>query len=243
MKTPFEKLKSPYLDGEPELAVPTNEWNGPLEHVIDESPFSNIVDEAQAHVDEAEGRIPGDDLIETDEAFSLDREDERDSIDDETVSGVEDERPKAGAVRRDTQSNKARLSVTVILDQPAEPDDRFQLAGSSGSYTKTLAASDAKALVAGQKILRFEVEPDKKGYNLTHHRSREAKRTIFLEKRIQDMTAAGHGPQTAEYSYLRLDSQVPRNLPDRYGITRDVKMDLVQRSPLLVDLQVKDPEL
>ena len=146
--------------------------------------------------------------------------------------------------RSQEDDSTASPSVTLILDQPTETDDKFQLLGGEGSYRKTLAASDAEALVTGEKVLRFKVTPDKKGYKLIHRRSDGSRRTVFLETRIQDMTEAGHGPQKAEYSYARLDIQVPRKLPDKYKTSQvDVDQDLVQESPVLVDLQVEDPEL
>ncbi len=44
MKTAFEELESPYLDGELEFVVPTNELSNNLSHAIGESPFANFVD-------------------------------------------------------------------------------------------------------------------------------------------------------------------------------------------------------
>lgn len=43
MNTPTEALESPYLDGELEFVVPTNELSDSLTHAIDECPFAHLV--------------------------------------------------------------------------------------------------------------------------------------------------------------------------------------------------------
>jgi hypothetical protein len=133
------------------------------------------------------------------------------------------------------------LVINIVLDLPLESDDKFEIIGGSGKYKETLGAAKAEELnpsVKGEKVLRFKVKPDNKGYKLVHHRANGVKRTIFLETRLQDMTEAGHKPETARYSYAHLPSQVRTKLPDRYGTDRDVDKDL-----MLVDLKVEDPEL
>ncbi len=44
MKTAFEKLASPYLDGEMELVVPAEELSTKLAHTLGESPFASSLD-------------------------------------------------------------------------------------------------------------------------------------------------------------------------------------------------------
>ena len=134
-----------------------------------------------------------------------------------------------------------RLEITVILDEPVESGDKFEITGDN--YSKTLTAKDAEQLVQGEKLLRFQVKANKNGYKLIHHRSKGSNRTIFLETRLQDMTEAGQGPRTAKASYAHLDSEVPKKLLDKYMTEAEVDRDLVQKSPVLVDLKVEDPEL
>lgn len=249
-----EDLHRQFATAEAELFGETDQEWIDVERVLDDPPNSeqgevgqwmggeeeSAVDEAFAFPDEAEPWIPGDDLMAADDASLVDHDDELDSGDGEAVSEVEDESPKAGSTRPGVVSNKDSLSVTIILDQPAELDDKFQLVGGGGSIIKS---SDAQELVAGEKIIRFKVRPDKQGYKLIHHRSKGASRPIFLAMRIQDLTKAAIGPKTSEDAYARIDSQVPRKLPGRHRTDGNVDIDLVQRSPVLVDLKVKDPEL
>jgi hypothetical protein len=58
MKTAFEELESPYLDGELEFVVPADEWSHSLSRAIGESPFANFV----ANVPESETIRPTEDL-------------------------------------------------------------------------------------------------------------------------------------------------------------------------------------
>jgi hypothetical protein len=139
--------------------------------------------------------------------------------------------------------SEERPSVTVILDQPAEADDTFKLVGSHKSYTKTLDASAAQALVTGQRLLRFEGVKANKSYQLLHQRSKKSARIIFLETRFQDLAKAGIGPHEAKYTYITLSSQAPKELRDPYGKDAAVDAALIAKSPRLVDLEVEDPEL
>jgi hypothetical protein len=300
MKNPIEKLESPFLDGELELAVPApNELGHGFARVLGESPFANYIaavpetepeqsterielygewpneehqsahesstsaeadwlnpieenpsdnqsgedgllnsesdeteedslyeteasleDQADIFMDEAEQSIECDDLIPQDEAYPLNHDGEQDSIDEE----LSEEEDQAG--------NKSTLSVTVILDQPGERDDRFELVSSSGRYRRTLGANDATPLVAGEMMLLFEV-PDKGNYTLIHHRAKDGSQyTIFRNRRFQDM-AGTHKPRERTPIYQQLYGQ-----PDNAGTERD----LIQASPVLVNLDVKDPE-
>jgi hypothetical protein len=131
----------------------------------------------------------------------------------------------------------------VILDQPPEADDTFQLTSSDGSYTKTLGAGDAKPLVAGEKFLLFDGLKAKDIFTLTQKRSRASKREVFIGMPFKDMTKAGQRAPDAKNTYLTLPSQLPELLPDRRGTDRPVDPDLVEKAPLLVDLTVEDPEI
>lgn len=150
-------------------------------------------------------------------------------------------RGKAQAPPRATLAKD--LVIKVILDEPVEADDEFELIGGSGSYKKTLKTSDAEPLTKGEKILRFKVKPDKKGYKLIHYSSKKAKQTVFLELPYKTLTEVKHETRSAKFAYAHLPSQVPTVLGDRYGKDRPVDKDLVQKSPILVDLNVEDPEL
>jgi hypothetical protein len=98
-------------------------------------------------------------------------------------------------------------------------------------------------LAAGAKMLRFKVPSDKKRYTLCHKRPKGSRQTIFKNRRLQDLTAAGHRSKTAPYGYRRLDGQLPSTLPAKYRAITSVDQDLVQVTPVLVDLLVEDPEL
>ncbi|MDP2334499.1 MAG: S8 family serine peptidase [Reyranella sp.] len=135
------------------------------------------------------------------------------------------------------------LTVSIIVDQPGETDDRFQLVSNDGRYSKTLGAGDAEALTAGARILRFKVPSTKALYTLIHQRAKGSRQTIFRNRRVQDLTKAGTRPQTARYSYARLDSKLPSTLPAAYRVTAAVDPDLVQGTPVLADLRIEDPEL
>jgi hypothetical protein len=134
-----------------------------------------------------------------------------------------------------------QLEIAIILDEPLEDGDKFEITG--GGYSKTLTAKDAEQLVKGERLLRFKVKPSKNGYRLIHHHSKGAKSAIFLDTRLQDMTKAGVGPLPSKAWYAHIESQVPKKLLDNYMTEAEVDRDLVQKSPVLVDLKVEDPEL
>jgi hypothetical protein len=94
--------------------------------------------------------------------------------------------PEAGAEETggseagEEESEKAPGTVTLVLDQPSEADDTFTLKSRDGTYRQTLGAKDAKPLVAGVKVLRFEGADTTKEYQLLHKRSRASVgRSIF----------------------------------------------------------------
>ena len=134
-------------------------------------------------------------------------------------------------------------TVAIVLDQPAESDDKFELVSGDGSYAKTLAASDAQDLApgSGEKVLRFDGVKPNKGYKLFHKRSKGSKRVVFLEWPFAGLTEAGHPPLGTQGTYATLPSQMPSKLPDQYGGDELVDEDLVARAPVLLDLEVEDP--
>jgi len=135
------------------------------------------------------------------------------------------------------------LSVTVILDEPAEQGDTCELTSSDGKYKKTLGIKDAQPLVEKEKLLRFEGVQFDKSYSLVHKRSKGATSHIFPATRMRDLTAKGHGPHQSKYTYATLLSQAPEELPDKYGTPSPVAKELIEESPALVDLEVEDPEV
>lgn len=139
---------------------------------------------------------------------------------------------------------KPPMSVMVILDQPAEEDDTFELVA-AGGHKIVLGAKDAKDLAPGAKALRFlGVKKDGK-YKLVHKRAKGGpKRVVFLETRFQDLTSGGKKSKPSKYTYIApYLSQVPKVLPDKYNNNQKVDPDLIARSPVLVDLEVADPKL
>jgi hypothetical protein len=136
-----------------------------------------------------------------------------------------------------------QASVTVVLDEPVDSDDAFRLLSADGKYSRLLRARDAKPLLAGEKVLRFEGVSPSKSYRLIHYRADKLARPVYLDLPFKALSEAGHPPKTARNTYVTLPSQLPRRLPDRYGAARPVDADLVARSPVLVNLAVEDPKL
>jgi hypothetical protein len=137
----------------------------------------------------------------------------------------------------------ARPSITIVLDEPFEADDLFELVSSDKSYRKTLSAKQARPLVPGKKLLRFDGLDAAKQYMLVQHRSKTFQRPVFLARQPGHMTQAGFGLHTKEYAYVTLPSQVPALLAGKYGGKVKVDGDLVAGSPVLLDLKVEDPVL
>jgi hypothetical protein len=133
--------------------------------------------------------------------------------------------------------------VTILLDQPAESDDGFQLRSSDGAYTRTVRARDAKQLLPGERALRFESVPRKRIYRLFHLWSSksESRRPVLIDLPYKDLTAAGQRPRTSWQAYYPLASQLARRLLDRYGTERPVDEDLIERTSRLSDVAVDDP--
>ncbi len=134
-------------------------------------------------------------------------------------------------------------SVTIILDEPVEADDAFELVGADGKYAKTLAAKTATQLVTGAKVLRFTGVTAKQKYRLVHKRSKSSERPIALDTPLLSMTSTAKAPPSREHTFVPFNSQVPKRLPDRYNTDRNVDPDLVQRSPVVNDIKVEDPKL
>ena len=160
---------------------------------------------------------------------------------DETFVANGEAESKAEEEFVEREDKATAKTVSVILDEPAESDDTFQLVSTDGKFSTTLGVAQAKPLVTGERVLTFPgVNPSKK-YKLIHIRSAGSKRVVLPDIPFQFLTVAGKGPQTAKHTYVTLPSQVTSKLPDRYGIERDVDPILVAPSPQLVDLNVEDP--
>lgn len=168
-----------------------------------------------------------------DEGFDL-----RGTTLESTVEEIESEDPPA---KSGTVGTTGLLTVSIILDQPAESDDKFQLVSSDRAYSKTLGAADATPLVAGATLLRFSGVNSKKQYTLVHVRSKGSSYKLIPNTPFAHLTSAGHRQKSAAHTYVTLPSQLPRMLPDPYGKDNPVDPLLVAASPALNDLAVEDP--
>ena len=148
-----------------------------------------------------------------------------------------------GLEAQEVKGPAGALAITVLLDQPGEADDSFELTSADGSYKKTLGAKQAQPLVAGTKILRFDRIDATKNYKLTHIRSKSSKRLVLPLMPLKHMTEAGQKPRNNEYVYFTIPSQVPDSLTGKYGAASKVDADLIARSPVLLDLKVEDPKV
>jgi hypothetical protein len=140
-------------------------------------------------------------------------------------------------------SRQQTATVNVLLDEPIESDDKYELVSKDGKYAKTLGAADAAGLVAGAKVLTFRKVNPKNAYKLIHIRSTGSRRLVLPVNPFDALTTKGHGPREAKNTYVTVASQVPTKLTDRYGAARPVDPILVAPSPVLVDLTVDDPRL
>ena len=147
----------------------------------------------------------------------------------------------------------AVLSVTIILDEPLEADDAFELKGAGG--TRTLTVKDATQLATGAKVLRFTGVKAKQQYRIVHKRSKASEQPIGGEMPLAFMTTSGtiaSGRRDLAYqgkapsganTFVEYPSQLPKRLDDRYNTPRDVDPDLVQRPPVFNSLKVEDPRI
>jgi hypothetical protein len=142
------------------------------------------------------------------------------------------------------KGSKSGPSITVILDQPGESDDSFELASDprAGKYKRTLGAKHAQALAGGAKVLRFDGVDAAQSYQLTHHRSKSSRRLVLPLTRFKDMTLPQQLRHDSEYVYFTLPSQVPNPLSGKYGLDTPVDPYLLASSPVLLDLRVEDPK-
>jgi hypothetical protein len=134
-------------------------------------------------------------------------------------------------------------SVNILLDEPAEADDKFQLISKDGKYAKTLRAAEAQKLVEGAMRLTFTGVDPKKEYKLVHIRSTRSRQLVLPANPFKALTEAGHRAPQAKHTYITVPSQVPKTLPDQSHVDRAVDPILVAPSPVLVDLTVADPKL
>jgi hypothetical protein len=137
----------------------------------------------------------------------------------------------------------ATPAVTILLDEPLESDDKYQLVSKDNKYSKTLGPKDVQPLVDGAKRLTFSGVDAKKEYQLVQIRSTGSKRVILPMIPYKGLTEAGHQAPKAKYSYLTVPSQAPRKLPDRYRTDQPVDPILVAASPVIVNVVVDDPKL
>lgn len=117
MKASFEELESPYLDGELEFVVPTNELSNNLARAIGESPFVNFV--SCVHETETIGPTEGKETL----SRRLDEEDE--GAHQEFVSLEADLPDETGQDRIDDESEEYDLqdSESVEAEQSIHDDE------------------------------------------------------------------------------------------------------------------------
>src|SRR5262249_33657198 len=89
-------------------------------------------------------------------------------------------KPPPGKTAAPSATLPKQLELTVILDEPVEKDDKWEL--TSKGYSKTLTVADAEQIGKGEKLLRFKIKPTTSGYTLTHHRSDQSKRVIIRDE-------------------------------------------------------------
>jgi hypothetical protein len=133
--------------------------------------------------------------------------------------------------------------VNVLLDEPVESDDKYQLVSQDGKYSRTLGAKDAKSLVDGAKRLSFTGVDPTKSYQLIHIRSAGSRRVVLPVVPFNALTEANRPALQAKHTFVTVPSQVPKTLPDRFRNDRPVDPILVAASPVLVDLMAHDPTL
>jgi hypothetical protein len=170
---------------------------------------------------------------------------EEEEAEEESAPGdgaAEEEQAGAQKVSHGGRS-PAAASVNILLGEPVEADDKFQLVSKDGKYAKTLGAADAQKLVEGAMRLTFTRVDPKKEYKLVHIRSTRSRQLVLPANPFKALTEAGHPAPQAKHTYITVPSQVPKTLHDRYGIDRAVDPILVAPSPVLVDLHVDDPKL
>ena len=117
MKTAFEELESPYLDGELEFVVPVYEWGHSLSHEIGESPFVNFV----VSVRETETSQPTEGM----ETFSIRPDEEDEGAYQEFVSVEADLLDETEQDRIDDESDDYDLqdSESVEAEQSIHEDE------------------------------------------------------------------------------------------------------------------------
>jgi hypothetical protein len=169
---------------------------------------------------------------------------EKEAEDKSTSEDGEAEEEEAGTQQESGGGpSPAAASVNVLLDQPVDADDKFQLVSKDGKYAKTLGAAVAQKLVEGAMRLTFTRVDPKKEYKLIHIRSKGSRQLVVPANPFKALTEAGHHAPQAKNTYVTVPSQIAKTLPDRYHIDRPVDPILVASSPVLVDLTVDDPEL
>jgi len=180
-----------------------------------------------------------DEHSELDETYDPEAEqpdESREEPDEESLGdeGLLEEGPDEPQASGGGGTSTATPAVTILLDEPLESDDKYQLVSKDKTYSKTLGARDARPLVDGAKRLTFSGVDAKKEYQLVQIRSKGSKRVILPMILYRGLTEAGHQAPKAKYSYLTVPSQAPRKLPDRYRADQPVDSILAAASPVLV---------
>lgn len=112
--------------------------------------------------------------------------------------------------------NKLRTgaAITVILDQPTDADDAYEVVSEDGKYKQTLTASAAEDLAPGAKILRFSGADPEKSYKLFHVQAKGARRALVPHwTPWSKLTAKNQPPNFGRY-YLFYPLASGRKQPD-----------------------------
>lgn len=243
-------------DGEPENApsdLATDESGQPPEGVEPDSDVGEWSSETGGHVYEDFEGI--DDLEDTaddspgpGEAFEDEAEPPPEWEEHEETA--RESAPEAEGVERESDKappgqgpSATAPTVTILLDEPIESDDKYRLVSQDGKYSRTLSAKDAKPLVDGARRLSFGGIDPKRSYRLIHVRSAGSSRVVLPTMPFSALTEAGHRAPQATHTYVTVPSQVPAVLPDRFRAERPVDPILVEPSPILVGLTAHDPAL
>jgi outer membrane protein OmpA-like peptidoglycan-associated protein len=146
----------------------------------------------------------------------------------------------------DTTPVSAHGIVTVILDEPVESGDAFELVSSDGSFRRTIEGRRGEALAPGERIIRFEGVDTSKRYLLIHHQ-KESKRVRLGPTEFSRLTWSGRDsarrdariqiPTILGSIYVEIDSHLPLPPPT------DPLLVPVRPSPVLVHIVVEDPEV
>jgi hypothetical protein len=161
--------------------------------------------------------------VEREEARGDEQELEPEAAEDETAGG-EHEGPEQ-------EDENPRGTITVVFDEPTEADDTFTLESKGGAYHKAFASKEAKPLVAGVKVLRFDDADTTKEYQLLHKRSAAStpRRIFAMPKAFVGLTE--HHDARKPRAFIPSSTQAPE-------VTSGHRVDrsLIDHSPGLTEL-------